>query len=74
MGPNPDRRPKQKLVIRLAFSFVLLAFAGTVMKKHDVHGVMEESNIPAGLTMIVIAIIAAVIVLLVYRNEIKNKT
>jgi hypothetical protein len=74
MGPNPASSPKQKLVIRLAFSFVLLAFAGTVMRKHDVHGVMEEPNIPAGLTMIAIAIMAAVIVILVYRNEIKNKS
>ena len=74
MGPNPDRSPKQKLVIRLAFSFVLLIFAGTVMRKHDVHGVMTEPEILAGLTMIAIAIIAAFIVILVYRNEIKNKT
>lgn len=74
MVPNPGKSPKQKLVIRLCFSFVLLIFAGTVMRKHDVHGVMVEPNIPAGLTMIAIAIIAAFIVILVYRNDIKNKT
>jgi len=73
MGPNSDRSPKQKLVVRLAFSFVLLMFAGSVMRKHEVHGVMAEPNIPAGLIMIGIAIMAAVIVILVYRNEIKNK-
>jgi len=43
------------------------------MRKHEVHGVMAEPNIPAGLIMIGIAIMAAVIVILVYRNEIKNK-
>jgi divalent metal cation (Fe/Co/Zn/Cd) transporter len=74
MNPNPDISPKQKLVVRLGFSFVLLFFAGTVMRKHEVHGVMAEPNIPAGLIMIAIAIMAAVIVILVYRNEIKNKS
>ncbi|HSZ31819.1 MAG TPA: hypothetical protein VK772_00835 [Puia sp.] len=74
MEPNTNKSPKQKLVVRLGFSFVLLVFAGTVMRKHDVHGVMAEPNIPAGLIVIGIAIMAAVIVILAYRNEIKNKS
>lgn len=73
MGPNPYRSPKQKLAIRLCFSVFVLCFAGTVMRKHDVHGVMTDPNIPAGIVAIAIALIAAVIVILVYKNEIKDK-
>jgi TRAP-type C4-dicarboxylate transport system permease small subunit len=74
MESTTDKSPKQKLVVRLGFSFVLLVFSGTVMRKHEVHGVMTDPNIPAGIIGIAIAVIAAVIVILVYRNEIKNKS
>jgi hypothetical protein len=73
MGPNPNKSPKQKLIIRLGFSVVLLYFAGMVMRKHDVHGVMVDPNIPAGITAIAFAVIVAIIVILVYKNEIKDK-
>ena len=74
MRPIPNKTPNQKLVVRLAFSVFVLVFAGTVMRKHEVHGVMTDPNIPVGITAIAIAVIVAVIVIMVYRNEIKNKS
>ena len=72
MGPNPYKNPKQKLVIRLLFSVACVYFGYLQITRHEIHGVPASPNIPGGLAYIGVAIVVTIIVLLVYKKEIKK--